>query len=159
MRLTVRLEARTDAGEVETTELATITRPAAASTLADIGLMLAEAKALLARLQASMVRSQVEEYVAARRACMECGELRPLKDRRTRRLQTLFGTGEVEAPRFRTCRCVLLARPSKGSCPNAWCRSAGSGSPGRGWAGCQTAAGDRLTGGVSLNGASVSRLM
>jgi hypothetical protein len=30
-----------------------------------------------------------------------------LKDRRTRRLQTLFGTVEVEAPRFRVCRCRL----------------------------------------------------
>jgi len=29
----------------------------------------------------------------------------PLKDRRTRRLQTLFGTVEVEAPRFKLCRC------------------------------------------------------
>jgi len=31
--------------------------------------------------------------------------LRPLKDRRTRRLQTLFGTVDVEAPRFKVCRC------------------------------------------------------
>ena len=36
---------------------------------------------------------------------MECGALQPLKDRRTRRLQTLFGTVEVEAPRFKMCRC------------------------------------------------------
>jgi len=31
--------------------------------------------------------------------------LQPLKDRRTRRLQTLFGTVEVEAPRFKVCGC------------------------------------------------------
>ena len=31
--------------------------------------------------------------------------MQPLKDRRTRRLQTLFGTVEVEAPRFKVCRC------------------------------------------------------
>jgi len=35
------------------------------------------------------------------------GVLQPLKDRRTRRLQTLFGTVEVEAPRFKLCRCRL----------------------------------------------------
>jgi len=34
--------------------------------------------------------------------------LQPLKDRRTRRLQTLFGTVEVEAPQFKVCHC----RPS-----------------------------------------------
>jgi len=32
-----------------------------------------------------------------------------LKDRRTRRLQTLFGTVEVEAPRFKVCRCRVTA--------------------------------------------------
>ena len=45
------------------------------------------------------------------------------------------------------------------SCPNAWCRSAKDGSPERGWSACQGAAGGRLTVSVSLNGASVSRLM
>ncbi len=39
------------------------------------------------------------------RACTACGVLQPLKDRRTRRLQTLFGTVEVEATRFKVCGC------------------------------------------------------
>jgi len=105
MQWTVRLEARTSAGEVETTELVTFSRPAMISTLAEIGLLLAESKTLLARLQASMLCGQVAEYAAHRRVCPECGVLQPLKDRRTRRLQTLFGTVEVEAPRFKVCRC------------------------------------------------------
>ena len=67
--------------------------------------MLAETKALLARLQASVLCGQVAEYAAHRRACAACGMLQPLKDRRTRRLQTLFGTVEVEAPRFKLCGC------------------------------------------------------
>ena len=109
MRWTVRLEARTDEGEVKTTELATFGRPAMVGTLAEIGLTLAEAKALLAKLQSSMLCGQVAEYAARCRVCPECGVLRPLKDRRTRGLQTLFGTVEVEAPRFRVCRCRLPA--------------------------------------------------
>ena len=63
---------------------------------------------LLAKLQASMLCGQVAEYAVHHRACAACGMLQPLKDRRTRRLQTLFGTVEVEAPRFKVCRC----RPS-----------------------------------------------
>jgi hypothetical protein len=47
MRWTVRLEARTDQGEVETTELVTFSRPAIVNTLAEIELTLAKAKALL----------------------------------------------------------------------------------------------------------------
>ncbi len=107
MQWTVRLEARTSAGEVTTTELVTFSRPVVVSTLAEIGLVLSETKALLAKLQASMLCGQVAEYAAHRRACVECGALQPLKDRRTRRLQTLFGTVEVEAPWFKVCRCRL----------------------------------------------------
>jgi len=105
MQWTVRLEPRTSAGEVKTTELVTFSRPAMVSTLAEIGLLLAETKTLLARLQASMLCGQVAAYAAHHRVCAACGMLQPLKDRRTRRLQTLFGTVEVDAPRFKTCRC------------------------------------------------------
>jgi len=105
MQWTVRLEARTSAGEVTTTELVTFSRPGVVSTLAEIGLMLAETKTLLAKLQASMLCGQVAAYAAHHRVCAACGVLQPLKDRRTRRLQTLFGTVEVEAPRFKVCRC------------------------------------------------------
>ncbi len=105
MQWTVRLEARTSAGKVKMTELVTFSRPAVVSTLAEIGLMLAETKTLLAKLQASMLCGQVAEYVAHHGVCAACGVPQPLKDRRTRRLQTLFGTVEVEAPRFKLCRC------------------------------------------------------
>ncbi len=107
MQWTVRLEARTSTGEVRTTELVTFSRPGVVSTLAEVGLMLAETKALLAKLQASMLCGQVAAYAAHHRVCAACGVLQPLKDRRTRRLQTLFGAVEVEAPRFKLCRCRL----------------------------------------------------
>src|SRR5215211_7075854 len=103
MQWTVRLEARTDKGEVKTAEVVTFRRPAMASTLA-------EAKALLTKLQASILCDQLAEYAAHRRVCPDCGVLQPLKDRRTRRLQTLFGTVEIDAPRFRVCRCRLSAK-------------------------------------------------
>ena len=109
MQWTVQLEARTDQGEVITTELLTVSRPAMASTLAGLGLLLAEAKALLAKLQASMLCGQVAEHVAHSRLCPACGVLQPLKDRRTRRIQTLFSTVELEAPRIPVCRCRLTA--------------------------------------------------
>jgi len=105
MQWTVRLEARTSQGEVTTTELVTFSRPVVVSTLAEIGLVLSETKALLAKLQASMLCGQVAAYAVHHGVCAACGVLQPFKDRRTRRLQTLFGTVEVEAPRFKVCRC------------------------------------------------------
>ncbi len=107
MQWTVRLEAKTSQGEVTTTELVTFSRPVMVSTLAEVGLLLSETKALLAKLQASMLCGQVAGYAAHHRVCAACGVLQPLKDRRTRRLQTLFDTVEVEAPRFKLCRCRL----------------------------------------------------
>jgi hypothetical protein len=94
---------------VEATELVTVKRPVVDGSLAELGLVLSEAKAVLAKLQVTMVQSQVAEYAACRRICPQCRVPQPLKDRRTRRLQTLFGTVEVEAPRFRVCRCRPLA--------------------------------------------------
>jgi len=78
MQWTVRLEARTSAGEVKTTELVTFSRPGVVSTLAEIGLVLSETKALLAKLQASMLCGQVAEYAAHHRACAACGVLQPV---------------------------------------------------------------------------------
>ena len=80
MQWTVRLEARTDTGEGKTTELVTLSRPAVAGTFVDVGLALSEAKALLSKVQESMVQSQVAEYATCRRVCPECGVLQPLKE-------------------------------------------------------------------------------
>ncbi len=73
MHWTVRLEARTSAGEVKTTELVTFSRPGVVSTLGEIGLVLSETKTLLAKLQAGMLCGQVAAYVAHHRACAACG--------------------------------------------------------------------------------------
>ncbi|MGH7117734.1 MAG: ISKra4 family transposase [Acetobacteraceae bacterium] len=107
MEWTIRLEPKAGWGEVKTVELVRITRPVLAATAADVGLSLAEAKSLMARLQETMVRGQVDEYAHCRRMCSECLTFQPVKDRRQRRLQTLFGTVDVEAPRLRICRCRL----------------------------------------------------
>jgi hypothetical protein len=105
MEWTIRLEVRTGRGEVESLALATITRPAAMAAAAEVGLRLAEGKALLARLQAEMVRTQMAEQVGQGRICPRCGTALRIKDRRPRRLQTLFGTIEIEAPRLKLCPC------------------------------------------------------
>ena len=79
MQWAVRLETRTDQGEAEITELVTFSRPVVAGTLADLGLALAEAKAVLAKLQGITVQSQVAEYVAYHRVCSHCRVPQPLR--------------------------------------------------------------------------------
>src|SRR3954466_8060206 len=99
MQGTVRLEARTDQGEVKTTELVRFRRPVMASTLAEIGLTLAEAKARLSKLQGSMLCDQLAEYAARCWVCPDCGVPQTLKDRHTRRLQTLLRCSTFPAGR------------------------------------------------------------
>ena len=75
-----------------------------------IGLTLEEGKHLLAALQARLVQAQGEDHSRHRRRCQRCGAQRPLKDQRSRRLVSLFGTVGVRAPRFTPCRCALTCR-------------------------------------------------
>jgi hypothetical protein len=75
-----------------------------------IGLTLAEGKHLLATVRRHLVRAQTEDHCRRRRRCQRCGAQRPLKDRRSRRLVSLFGTVEVRAPRFTPCRCAVTCR-------------------------------------------------
>jgi hypothetical protein len=75
-----------------------------------LGLSLAEAKSILAGLQRHLVQTQAEEHCQVRRRCPRCGEQRPLKDQRRRRLRSLFGAVEVRAPRFEPCRCSVTLR-------------------------------------------------
>ncbi len=72
-----------------------------------IGLTLAEGKRTLAGLQRHLVQAQAEDHCRGRRRCPRCGSKRPIKDVRTRRLLSSFGTVEVRAPRFNPCRCAV----------------------------------------------------
>jgi hypothetical protein len=75
-----------------------------------IGLTLEEGKQLLAGLQVHLVQAQAEDHSRHRRRCQRCGAQRPLKDQRSRRLMSLFGTVTVRAPRFTPCRCAVTCR-------------------------------------------------
>src|SRR6202044_1432820 len=75
-----------------------------------IGLTLEEGKQLLAALQVHLVQAQAKDHSHHRRRCQRCGAQRPLKDQRSRRLVSLFGTVEVRAPRFTPCRCAVTCR-------------------------------------------------
>ena len=80
------------------------------STLDPLGLTLDDGKMVLAGVQRHLVEARVAEYSALRRRCSHCQSFRPLKDTRARRLNSLFGTVEVPAPRFKPCRCAIRER-------------------------------------------------
>jgi hypothetical protein len=75
-----------------------------------IWLTLEEGKHLLAALQVHLIQTQAEDHSHRWRRCQRCGVQRPLKDQRSRRWVSLFGTVEVRAPRFTACRCAVTCR-------------------------------------------------
>jgi hypothetical protein len=70
-----------------------------------LGLQLAEAKDLLAAVQATMVEQQATAAIAKQVACPHCGVPRRHKDTRTIVVRTLFGALRLASPRWWHCGC------------------------------------------------------
>jgi hypothetical protein len=105
MEWTIKLEARSGWGEVETIEVGRLKRRVVGLTADEVGLTLAEGKDLLSELQRLVLQTQMEEYTMCARVCQECLTMRRQRDCRTRTIQTLFGTVKVDAPRISICPC------------------------------------------------------
>jgi hypothetical protein len=70
MRWTIRLEARTGWGETQTYEIGPISRRVTGLDADEAGLLLDEAKAVLAEPRHRMVQSQIDEQVTCARVCL-----------------------------------------------------------------------------------------
>jgi hypothetical protein len=88
-----------------TITLGTIERLAGSTTAETIGINLQESKEIANRLQDTVVKQQLQEHSEQRRKCLTCGSLRPIKDFRCRRLDTVLGTVHLRVPRYRYCKC------------------------------------------------------
>ncbi len=69
MEWRIKLEVKTGWGEITQVEIASLSRRTIAATDEDIGLSLAEGKAIVAVLQQAIVTTQIDEYVTCARVC------------------------------------------------------------------------------------------
>ena len=100
----VKLVAEFETGETTEAEVARLERDEQAG-LADLGLRLAEAKQLLAAIQAQIVPAQVAVAGERRRACVACeGELAS-KGHYTATFRSLFGDVPTRVRRLLSCPC------------------------------------------------------
>jgi hypothetical protein len=101
----VKLVAEFETGETTEAEVARLERDEQAG-LADLGLRLAEAKQLLAAIQAQIVPAQVTVAGEHRRICVACeGELAS-KGHYTATFRSLFGDVPIRVRRLLTCACL-----------------------------------------------------
>jgi len=87
--------------------------------IANLGLTLAEAKRLLARVQREIVAAQARDHAVRRPECPRCGGVCRVKDYRDHAVATLFGQVMVRLPRFRCAACGGVEGPfSRQPCPD-----------------------------------------
>ena len=102
-------------------EVLEISRPSDLGDIANLGLTLAEAKQLLARVQQAVVATQAHEHAVLRPDCSSCGGKCHAKDWRLHQVATLFGGVAVRLPRF---LCTGCGRTETGISWPSHCRSA-----------------------------------
>ncbi|CAE6818246.1 hypothetical protein R75461_05977 [Paraburkholderia nemoris] len=105
MRLII--EARLEGGETSETEATTVAVVERKDrSVADLGLTLAEGRALLAEVQSLLVSEQTAGWMESQLACHRCGSMLAHKDARSIVLRTVFGKIDVPSPRLWACSCA-----------------------------------------------------
>jgi len=107
-------------GQSRSSDVMEISRPDGLDDIANLGLTLAEAKQLLARVQQEIVAAQTDSHATLRPDCRACGGRCHVKDWRLRRIATLFGEVKVRLPRF---LCAGCGRTEAGVSWPSHCRS------------------------------------
>ncbi|ODV42968.1 hypothetical protein AWV79_21665 [Cupriavidus sp. UYMMa02A] len=79
-------------------------------SLVDVGLTLAEGRALLAKVQAQLVSTQVDRWLSGQTHCQCCGEALSHKDHRSTVVRTVYGKVTVKSPRLWSCACQQTVR-------------------------------------------------
>ena len=99
MRLII--EARLEGGKTSETEATTVAVVERKDrSVADLGLTLAEGRALLAGVQSLLVSEQTAGWMESQLACDRCGSMLAYKDARSFVLRTVFCKVDVPSPRL-----------------------------------------------------------
>lgn len=104
MEWTLKLEHRDAEGRLHTSAVSRID-VSELNKAGDLGLSHESGKRILWAVQSEVASLQVQAFMAIARNCVGCGQRRTTKDRRRRRIDTIFGQVRISAHRFEACRC------------------------------------------------------
>ena len=113
MEFVIRIETRLDDRIMWTEEIVRIERDASEIGPEEVGLTLRKGKAVWQRLQDRIVYAQIDVVSATARPCARCGKDKAIKDRRPRKLRTVFGIVPVSSYRYVDCPCCHISGPLK----------------------------------------------
>ena len=103
MEWTVTIEGPDEFGDVQRAQVR-IEKGFERLASSEIGLSIDDGKRITPSLQELVVKQEFATYALARRVCVPCERLRPLKDYTRRKIRTVFGTVEVKNPRWVVCQ-------------------------------------------------------
>src|SRR5689334_10127326 len=103
MRMKVPITVESGEGESEMVEVARLER--ASLRLDTLGLLLAEARSILAGLEQTMAQRQVAEFIAQAQRCPRCGRDRTCKGHHRIVFRTPFGKLKLDSPQLYCCPC------------------------------------------------------
>ena len=104
MQISVQIVVQTEVDEqANITEIAHFEREG--FDAGSLGLQLDEAKALLGRLQHSMIEAQADEAIARISVCPECGSRLTVKGHHRLVYRSVFGRLSIDSPRLYQCPC------------------------------------------------------
>ena len=110
MKIEIRLRIEASDGGPCDEEILSLDKPH--DQLEMVGLSLAEARELLARVQERVVGAQAAAFVAGHRHCDACGRRLWSKGRTSFQFRTPFGDVPVTGPRLKSCACQSATRGS-----------------------------------------------
>ena len=111
MKVRIRIETEFGWGERRVNEVGVFDRSSPEATAENLGLSLAEGKLILKEIQRVVLQDQVEKMCEIERVCRTCQTYLPIHDRRSRRIDTLFGRVTVDARRVRIRMCRFPGFP------------------------------------------------
>ena len=103
MEWTVTIEGRDEFGDVQRAQMR-IEKGFEGLAAGEIGLSIDTGKRIMSALQAFVVKQELAAYAPARRVCVSCERLRPVKDNTRQKIRTVFGTVAVKNPRWMVCQ-------------------------------------------------------
>src|SRR4051794_4254067 len=112
MKITVQIAVESAPGQPEVIQQVTRLERGPCLQPATLGLSLAEARAILAGLEQTMVQGQAVEFVAQVGRCPRCGRQRACKGHHAIVFRTPFGKLTLDSPRLYRCPCESEARKS-----------------------------------------------
>lgn len=108
MKISVSFEVETPEGVTKLVQQAQIISLERSNfQLETLGLTLSEGKEVLAQLQASLVKQQVDQYLATQKDCPACGVAYFQKGQHQIVFRTLYGNLKLPSPRYYSCPCQL----------------------------------------------------